>query len=122
MLVVSRLGEGSLRFNELRRPIGGISQRMLTPTLRVPERDLLVSRTVFPTIPPRVDCTLTAHGRDLLQPVSALGDWAIRNRGKIAGARQAFDGNCEASGKPPLPGRAPARQRERDHRLDRRSA
>jgi DNA-binding HxlR family transcriptional regulator len=102
VLVVSRLGEGPLRFNELRRSIGGISQRMLTLTLRGLERDGLITRTVFPTIPPRVDYALTPLGRDLLNPVSALGAWAIRNQPKIARAREAFDGNCEASGKPPL--------------------
>jgi DNA-binding HxlR family transcriptional regulator len=102
VLVVTRLGEGPLRFNELRRSIGGISQRMLTLTLRGLERDGLVTRTVFPTIPPRVDYALTALGRDLLQPVSALGTWALRNQSKIAQARVQFDGLCEAKGKPPL--------------------
>src|SRR5579872_273820 len=98
ILVVSRLGEGPLRFNELRRAIGGISQRMLTLTLRGLERDGLVTRTVFPTIPPRVDYALTALGRDLLTPVSALGAWAIRNQAKIARARQRFD--TELPGRP----------------------
>jgi DNA-binding HxlR family transcriptional regulator len=102
VLVVSRLGERPLRFNELRRSIGGISQRMLTLTLRGLERDGLITRTVFPTIPPRVDYALTALGRDLLNPVSALGAWAIRNQGKIARAREQFDGVCAASGKKPL--------------------
>jgi len=102
VLVVSRLGDGPLRFNELRRSIGGISQRMLTLTLRGLERDGLVTRTVFPTIPPRVDYALTPLGRDLLTPVSALGAWAIRNQGKIARARDAFDDNCQANSKPPL--------------------
>ena len=92
VLVVSRLGDGPLRFNELRRAIGGISQRMLTLTLRGLERDGLVTRTVFPTIPPRVDYALTPLGRDLLQPVSALGEWATRNQAKIARARERFDG------------------------------
>jgi DNA-binding HxlR family transcriptional regulator len=102
VLVVSRLGEKPLRFNELRRSIGGISQRMLTLTLRGLERDGLITRTVFPTVPPRVDYALTSLGRDLLQPVSALGEWAIRNQPKIARAREQFDGICAASGKPPL--------------------
>jgi DNA-binding HxlR family transcriptional regulator len=75
---------------------------MLTLTLRGLERDGLVTRTVFPTIPPRVDYALTALGRDLLQPVSALGAWALRNQTKIARAREQFDGNCAASGKKPL--------------------
>jgi DNA-binding HxlR family transcriptional regulator len=101
VLVVSRLGEGPRRFNELRRSIGGISQRMLTLTLRGLERDGLITRTAFPTIPPRVDYALTALGRDLLTPVSALGAWAIRNQPKIAKAREQFDGICEAIGKSP---------------------
>ena len=92
VLVVTRLGDGPKRFNELKRSIGGISQRMLTLTLRGLERDGLVTRTVFPTIPPRVDYALTPLGRDLLQPVSALGAWAIRNQAKIAKARERFDG------------------------------
>jgi DNA-binding HxlR family transcriptional regulator len=92
VLVVTRLGTGSMRFNELRRSIGGISQRMLTLTLRGLERDGLVTRTVFPTVPPRVDYALTPLGRDLLEPVSALGDWATRNQSKIARARERFDG------------------------------
>ena len=102
VLVVTLLGQGPRRFNELRRAIGGISQRMLTLTLRGLERDGLVTRTVYPTVPPRVDYGLTPLGRDLLVPVSALGDWAIRNQGKIARAREQFDGVCEASGKKPL--------------------
>src|ERR1700680_530562 len=91
VLVVSKLGGGPLRFNELRRSIGGISQRMLTLTLRGLERDGLITRTWFPTIPPRVHYALTALGRDLLAPVSGLGDWALRNRAKIARAREQFD-------------------------------
>ncbi len=92
VLVVTRLGDGPMRFNELRRSIGGISQRMLTLTLRGLERDGLITRTAFPTIPPRVDYALTPLGRDLLDPVSALGAWAIRNQPKIARAREVFDG------------------------------
>ena len=91
VLVVTRLGGGPLRFNELRRSIGGISQRMLTLTLRGLERDGLVTRSVFPTVPPRVEYALTGLGRDLLQPVAALGEWALRNQGKIARARDEFD-------------------------------
>jgi DNA-binding HxlR family transcriptional regulator len=102
VLVVSRLGSGPMRFNELRRSIGSISQRMLTLTLRGLERDGLITRTVFPTVPARVDYELTPLGRDLLIPVSALGEWATRNQPKIARAREQFDGICQASGKPPL--------------------
>jgi DNA-binding HxlR family transcriptional regulator len=92
VLVVTKLGSGSKRFNELRREIGGISQRMLTLTLRGLERDGLVTRKVIPTSPLGVEYDLTALGRDLLQPVSALGAWAIRNQGKIQQARTSFDG------------------------------
>ena len=92
VLIVSRLGMRAMRFNELRREIAGISQRMLTLTLRGLERDGLVTRTVFPTIPPRVDYGLTPLGRSLLVPVTALSDWALRNIGKIEAARASFDG------------------------------
>jgi len=91
VLIVTRLGARPMRFNEIKREIGGISQRMLTLTLRGLERDGLVTRTVFPTIPPRVDYELTPLGRSLLEPVSALGDWALRNIGKIETARARFD-------------------------------
>lgn len=91
VLVVTRLGDGPRRFNELRRSIGGISQRMLTLTLRGLERDGLVTRTAFPTIPPHVEYALTPLGRDLLRPVSALGEWALRNQVKIERARSSFD-------------------------------
>nr|WP_046904661.1 helix-turn-helix domain-containing protein [Croceibacterium atlanticum] len=91
MQVVMSLSEGSLRFNELRREIDGISQRMLTRTLRGLERDGLVSRAVTPSVPPRVDYALTELGRSLRQPVLALGDWAVANREAVDAARQAFD-------------------------------
>src|SRR5581483_6926980 len=91
VLVVSALGEGPKRFNELRRSLGSISQRMLTLTLRALERDGLVTRTVFPTIPPRVDYELTRLGRSLLAPVRALGSWARHNRPAIVAARRRFD-------------------------------
>src|ERR1700734_3941274 len=97
ILVVSRLGEGSLRFNELRRSIGGISQRMLTLTLRGLERDGLVTRTVFPTVPPRVDYELTQLGRSLWKPVEALGAWARANQVEIAAARDRFDARANGS-------------------------
>src|SRR5215467_3831147 len=76
VLIVTRLGQRSMRFNELKKEITGISQRMLTLTLRGLERDGLVTRTVYPTIPPRVDYELTALGRSLLEPVNGLGLWA----------------------------------------------
>ncbi|MGD9965287.1 MAG: winged helix-turn-helix transcriptional regulator [Hyphomonadaceae bacterium] len=91
VLVISRLGESPRRFNEIKKIIGGISQRMLTLTLRNLERDGLVSRTVTPTVPPRVDYALTDLGRDLLVPVSALGEWAIAHTPCIEAARARFD-------------------------------
>jgi DNA-binding HxlR family transcriptional regulator len=91
VLVVSTLGGGPKRFNELRKALGSISQRMLTLTLRGLERDGLVTRTVFPSIPPRVEYELTRLGRSLLEPVSELGAWARKNRAAIVDARQRFD-------------------------------
>ncbi|MEI9888297.1 MAG: helix-turn-helix domain-containing protein [Rhizomicrobium sp.] len=97
VLIVSRLGAAPMRFNELKREIGGISQRMLTLTLRGLERDGLITRTVFPTIPPRVDYELTTLGRSLLEPVSALGAWALKNIGKIDAARAKFDNTAQGN-------------------------
>ncbi|CAN5368644.1 helix-turn-helix domain-containing protein [soil metagenome] len=92
VLVIMMLGDRPRRFNELKRMIGGISQRMLTLTLRGLERDGLVKRTIFPTIPPRVDYELTELGRGLSEPVKALGAWALANQPEIQTARQNFDG------------------------------
>ena len=92
VLVIMMLINGPMRFNELKRTIGGISQRMLTLTLRGLERDGLVTRTIFPTIPPRVDYELTDLGRGLSKPVEALGKWAFDHQVEIEGARAKFDG------------------------------
>lgn len=91
VLVIMQLGQGSRRFNEIKRMVDGISQRMLTLTLRGLERDGLVTRTVTPSIPPRVDYALTDLGRDLLKPVAALGQWALRHQVAIQAARGRFD-------------------------------
>lgn len=91
VLVVSLLGGGPMRFSELRRAVDGISQKMLTTTLRLLERDGFCTRKVFPTVPPRVEYELTALGRDLLVPVKALADWAIANRERLDAARRRFD-------------------------------
>jgi len=91
ILVVWTLGDGPKRFNELRKSLGSISQRMLTLTLRGLERDGLVTRTAFATIPPRVEYELTKFGRSLLLPVSELGSWARRNRSAIQNSRQRYD-------------------------------
>ena len=95
VLVVGKLGAGAMRFNELRHAVGGISQKMLTTTLRGLERDGFVTRTVFPTIPPRVDYELTDLGRELLVPVFALGEWARLNQARVAEARMKFDSTAE---------------------------
>jgi DNA-binding HxlR family transcriptional regulator len=89
--VVVQLGEGPKRFNELRRVVQGISQRMLTLTLRGLERDGLITRTVYPTIPPKVEYRLTELGCSLLKTVQALGAWAIEHREQIVEARRRFD-------------------------------
>ncbi len=91
MQVVMVLADGPVRFNQLRRAIDGISQRMLTRTLRALERDGLVSRAVTPSVPPRVDYSLTELGRSLREPVLALGSWAMANRETIDAARTEFD-------------------------------
>ena len=99
VLVVELLceGRGPVRFNEIRRAIHGISQRMLTLTLRGLERDGLVTRTVHPTVPPRVDYELTKLGRSLRVPLVAVADWARANRSAIDEARQVFDATSTAS-------------------------
>ncbi len=91
VLVVVLLKEGPQRFSELRRSIEGISQRMLTHTLRSLERDGLIKRTVYPTVPPRVDYELTRLGATLLEPVAALAAWADAHRTEIQAARARFD-------------------------------
>ena len=91
ILVVMTLAEGARRFNEIKREVEGISQRMLTLTLRSLERDGLVTRTVFATVPPRVDYELTALGQSLREPVSALGKWALDNRAAMVEAQVRFD-------------------------------
>tara|TARA_R110002126_G_scaffold291804_1_gene459453 strand:- start:81151 stop:81471 length:321 start_codon:yes stop_codon:yes gene_type:complete len=91
MLVVTYLGEGGMRFSELRRGIGNISQKMLTTSLRNLERDGFVKRTVLPTSPPRVDYELTDLGRELLVPVAGLADWTRENVHRIETARKQYD-------------------------------
>lgn len=89
--IVDLLGDGAMRFSDLRRSIEGISQRMLTLTLRGLERDGLISRTVFPEIPPRVEYELTKLGKTLLEPIQGLAEWADRNRTSIQEARATYD-------------------------------
>ena len=91
VLIVQMLADGPRRFNELRRDIPSISQRMLTLSLRGLERDGLVSRTVTPSIPPRVDYELTALGHSLREPVCRLASWAVDNMSEIHAAQDRFD-------------------------------
>lgn len=91
VLLVDMLSAGPMRFNEMKRGVNGISQRMLTLTLRGLERDGLVTRTVFPTVPPRVEYALTDLGQTLTGALAALADWARANGGAIDAARQDFD-------------------------------
>jgi DNA-binding HxlR family transcriptional regulator len=93
VLVVVELAVGVRRFRRLQRAIPGISQRMLTLTVRRLERDGLVARTVYPTVPARVEYELTAMGHDLTHLVKALADWSADHRDAIAEARRRWDAN-----------------------------
>ena len=90
VMVVGALSKGPIRYNEIRRRVEGISQRMLTLTLKGLERDGIVTRTMYPTIPPRVDYELTELGRKLIVPLKALSKWARDNRPAMLAAREAF--------------------------------
>ena len=91
LVVVALLADGTMRFSELRRAIDGISQRMLTVTLRALERDGLVHRTVYPEVPPRVEYRLTPLGRSLHAMVGSIVTWTDERWEEIAAARQEFD-------------------------------
>ena len=91
VFVVRSLSDGPRRFTEIKRLINGISQRMLTLTLRGLERDGFVTRTVTPTIPPRVDYELTEIGRTLIEPLNTIGEWATTHRQQVEDARAAYD-------------------------------
>lgn len=93
VLVIAMLARGSMRFTEIKRSIGSISQKVLTTTLRGLERDGYLSRTVTPSIPPRVDYELTALGHDVLVPVMGVATWALSQRHRVERARAAFDEN-----------------------------
>lgn len=95
LLVVSVLGEGPRRFNALRREVGEISQKMLASTLRDLERNGFVSRTVTPVTPPQVEYALTDLGKDFLNPVQALADWAVANAARMDEARSAYAARLE---------------------------
>jgi DNA-binding HxlR family transcriptional regulator len=90
MYVIVALATGPRRFSELKAHIGGVSQKVLTSTLRDLERDGLVSRKVTPSIPPRVDYELTAMGQELRGPLGAIGRWAVDNQTRVQAARDRF--------------------------------
>lgn len=106
--VVKLLGNGPMRFNEVRRAVPAISQRMLSLTLRGLERDGLVIRTVTPSIPPRVDYELSPMGLTLFEPLKAVGIWAISNRAYVEQSRAQFDSRQEGSKPPAQRKRLPA--------------
>jgi DNA-binding HxlR family transcriptional regulator len=95
LLVIALLDTRTMRFNELRREIAGISQRMLTLTLRQLERDGIVRRTVYPVVPPRVDYDLTPLGASLHETIQALVTWTEAHQAEIAAAREAYDARSE---------------------------
>jgi DNA-binding HxlR family transcriptional regulator len=97
LIVIGRLRRDKRRFNELRRDIGGISQKTLTATLRELERDGFVSRTLFPTIPPRVDYELTDLGHHLLDLADSWRQFALQHRTSVEAARQRFDAAGEGA-------------------------
>jgi DNA-binding HxlR family transcriptional regulator len=100
LLIVVLLGQRPHRFNELHRAVEGISQRMLTRTLRALERDGLIARTVYATVPPSVEYDLTPLGRTLLHPLSMLADWAALHGAEIASARSRHDAHPPSSDRP----------------------
>ncbi|WP_204162035.1 winged helix-turn-helix transcriptional regulator [Rathayibacter sp. VKM Ac-2803] len=91
VLVVGALGDGPLRFSAIRRTVEGVSQKMLTQTLRGLERDGLVTRTVYAEVPPRVEYELTAAGRTLQEPLKALERWSIEHFGQVAASWETYD-------------------------------
>ncbi|MEU8330501.1 helix-turn-helix domain-containing protein [Micromonospora sp. NPDC048839] len=91
VLIVGALWDGSARFSELRRRVEGVSQKMLTQTLRGLERDGLVRRTVYPEVPVRVEYALTEAGRTLRGPLRALEEWSITHLGDVSAAQEAYD-------------------------------
>lgn len=109
VLVVELLANGPMRFSEMRRAIGTISQRMLTLTLRGLERDGLVTRTVYPTVPPKVEYELTARGRTLRGPLCGVAEWVRKNQSAINEAQQRFDaGHVDSKNVRQSPRRVPA--------------
>jgi DNA-binding HxlR family transcriptional regulator len=104
-MIVVRLAQHTMRFGELRRDIGGISQKMLTQTLRGLERDGLVARRVHAAVPPRVEYSLTPLGRTLVEVLAQVKQWAEGNIEAILAAQQAFDAGASEPAQPATPGK-----------------
>jgi DNA-binding HxlR family transcriptional regulator len=98
LLVLYALESRTLRFQELRRAVEGVSQKMLTQTLRTLERDGLVNRTIYASVPPKVEYALTALGVDLSEPIASIRGWAYENMDQIEQARARFDGRPVTGG------------------------
>lgn len=98
LLVIALLEKRTLRFSELRRNIDGISKRMLTTTVRHLERDGIIERTVYPTVPPKVEYALTPLGCSLLMTVQALVDWTETHQANIIEARMRYDARALEDG------------------------
>lgn len=103
LLLVSILSNGPARFTTLKHAAEGISQRMLTLTLRKLERDGLVARTVFAEVPPRVEYALTPLGESLVPPAMALADWAVSRHDQITAHQRTFDENALGPTSPAVP-------------------
>lgn len=101
VLVVGSLASGPLRYSEIAQRVDGVSQKMLTQTLRALERDGLVKRTQYPQIPPRVEYELTEAGQTLREPLQALVTWAITHMSHILGARDGAQGDASAESAAP---------------------
>lgn len=120
LAVLAELGSDTRRFGELRRAVPGISQRMLTSTVRTLERDGLLRRTVYPTVPPRVDYALTDLGRALLRTALPLLGWALDNAATISRARAEYDGRGAGIDGSPTPSTVAGRDRPASPAPDRR--
>jgi DNA-binding HxlR family transcriptional regulator len=107
MIVIKALAEGIQRYGELRREIGGISQKMLTQTLRALERDGLVRRTVYPVVPPKVEYALTPLGETLIEPLAAIGMWAERHMDEVMQTRHRHEDGERESATPALASHVP---------------
>jgi DNA-binding HxlR family transcriptional regulator len=116
LYVIAKLYDGSLRFNELKREVDGVSQRMLTLTLRSLERDGLLTRAVYPTTPQRVEYELTTLGRSLREPIVGLLSWATENRARMEKARAQYDSRTARKATRALPANQEALRSLPSHR------